>query len=296
VKEQSKIYDMVIIGNYTKDTIISPTGKSQVDGGGFNYGVHVAAMMGLKVAAVTRLAKNDAYVLEVLKDLGADVYPYFTPQSTNMCLYYPTIDVDNRILSVTSVAEPFQPSHIDSLEAKIFLLNASTRGEVPLAVLDQIRRKDTLIAADLQGFVRIIANDGKLVYDNWPDQKDFLSKIDVLKCDAVEAAFLTSEDDISTAARMLSDFGPREIVLTHRGGLLVYAEGVFYEAPFKPKKLVGRSGRGDTCIAAYMGKRLNGSSAEATIWAAALTSLKMETQGPIRRKLREVDDLIKEKY
>lgn len=296
IKEQSVVYDMVIIGNYTKDTIISPAGKSQVDGGGFNYGVHVAVMMGLKVAAVTRLAKDDAYVLDVLIDLGADVFPYFTPQSTNMCLYYPTTDVDNRMLSVSSVAEPFQQSHIDFLEAKVFLLNASTRGEVPLAVLDHIRKKDTLISADLQGFVRIIADDGKLVYAPWPEQTRFLSRIDVLKCDAVEAEFLTSESDIKLAARMLSDLGPREIVLTHRKGLLVYADGIFYEASFKSKKLVGRSGRGDTCIAAYMGKRLNGSPAEATIWAAALTSLKMEKQGPIRRELKEVDDLINKEY
>jgi sugar/nucleoside kinase (ribokinase family) len=296
MKEQSVVYDIVIIGNYTKDTIISPAGKSQVDGGGFNYGVHVAAMMGLKVAAVTRLAKDDAYVLDVLIALGTDVFPYYTPQSTNMCLYYPTTDVDNRILSVTSVAEPFLPSQIDSLEAKVFLLNASTRGEIPLAVLNQIRKKDTLIAADLQGFVRVIADDGNLVYAPWPEQTRFLSKIDVLKCDAVEATFLTSEDDISSAARMLSELGPREIVLTHRGGLLVYADGVFYEAPFKPKKLEGRSGRGDTCIAAYMGRRLNGSSAEATIWAAAVTSLKMEAEGPILRREEEVKHLINNEY
>ena len=42
------IYDIVIIGNYTKDTIVSSAGTRPVDGGGFNYGAHVAAMMGLK--------------------------------------------------------------------------------------------------------------------------------------------------------------------------------------------------------------------------------------------------------
>ena len=31
-------YDIVIIGNYTKDTIVSPSGTRVVDGGGFNYG------------------------------------------------------------------------------------------------------------------------------------------------------------------------------------------------------------------------------------------------------------------
>ena len=59
-------YDIVIIGNYTKDTIVSPTGTRYVDGGGFNYGAHVAAMMGLKTAAVTRLSRGDQRVVDAL--------------------------------------------------------------------------------------------------------------------------------------------------------------------------------------------------------------------------------------
>ena len=51
------VYDIVCIGNYTKDTIISPSGTKYVDGGGMNYAAHAAARLGLKVAVVTRLAK-----------------------------------------------------------------------------------------------------------------------------------------------------------------------------------------------------------------------------------------------
>ena len=42
-----KPYDVVIFGNYTKDTIISSTGTRHVDGGGFNYGAHAAACTGV---------------------------------------------------------------------------------------------------------------------------------------------------------------------------------------------------------------------------------------------------------
>ena len=71
---------------------------------------------------------------------------------------------------------------------------------------------------------------------------------------------LTDTSNIREAARKMSNLGPREILITHRNGLLVYANGQFYEEGFFPKKLIGRSGRGDTCIAAYMAKRLNASS------------------------------------
>jgi sugar/nucleoside kinase (ribokinase family) len=95
---------------------------------------------------------------------------------------------------------------------------------------------------------------------------------------------------------MIADLGPREVVLTHRDGLLVLAEGQFHKAPFFPRELVGRSGRGDTTISAYMSKRLSASPAEATIWAAAVASLKMEAEGPFRRTIDEVDNLIRRKY
>ncbi len=42
----------------------------------------------------------------------------------------------------------------------------------------------------------------------------------------------------------------------------------------------GRTGRGDTCFATYLGQRLTRSAAEATRWAGAVTTLKQEKPGP----------------
>jgi sugar/nucleoside kinase (ribokinase family) len=60
--------------------------------------------------------------------------------------------------------------------------------------------------------------------------------------------------------------------------------------------LDGRSGRGDTCVGTYMAMRLSMSPHEAGIWAAAVTSLKMENPGPFSRSVREVESFIQEKY
>jgi sugar/nucleoside kinase (ribokinase family) len=290
------IYDVVIIGNYTKDTIVAPSGTRNVDGGGFNYGAHVAAMMGLKTAAVTRLSKDDVRVVDALVKLGVAVYPTYTPHSTVMQLYYPTSNVDERILSVSHTAGSFTPEQVRGLESRLFLINSSFRGEVDLPVLKELRAKKTLLAADAQGFVRILTPDGKLAYDAWPGKKEALSCIEILKTDAVEAEMLTGETDIKAAARIIAGLGPKEIVLTHRDGLLVFAGGRYYEAPFYPQKLVGRSGRGDTCIASYVAKRLSASPQEATAWAAAVTSLKLEAEGPIRRKVSDVEELVERAY
>ncbi len=289
-------YDVVFIGNYTKDTIVSPSGTRQVDGGGFNYGAHVAAMMGMKTAAVTRLSKEDDHVVDALKHIGVDVYPFYSPSSTLMRLYYPTANVDERVLTVTGVADPFLPEQISNMNARVFLLNASVRGEIDLEVIEELKKKNALISADIQGFVRVIDQDGTLKYEKWQEKREVLSLVDILKTDSVEGEFLTGEKKLHDQARALSELGPGEIVLTHRDGVLVYAQGEYHEVPFTYKKLVGRSGRGDTCVSSYVCKRLSATARESAIWAAAVTSLKMEAEGPIKRSMSEVEEHIIRNY
>jgi len=290
-----KFYDIAFVGHYTKDTIVSASGTRIVDGGAFNYGANVAARMGLKVAAVTRLAKEDFRVVEKLKALGVDVFVNITPYSTCLRLEYPTSNVDERVIYVTSSAGPFTTAEVEKIQAKAIVIGASMRDEVSLQVIVELAKKETILAADVQSFIRVNYN-GKLVPKEWPGKQPILSHLNVLKTDAVEAEMLVGETNLYRAAQEIHDLGPREVVITHHDGLLVYAEGNFYEEDFFPKKLIGRSGRGDTCIAAYMAKRLNASPQEATIWAAAVTSLKMEAEGPFQQTIKEVNNLIQKKY
>jgi sugar/nucleoside kinase (ribokinase family) len=290
-----KIYDIAFLGHYTKDIIVSAEGTRGVDGGAFNYGSHLAIRMGLRVAAITRLAQEDFHVVDELKKLGVDVYAKATPQSTCLRLEYPTSNVDERIIYLTSSAGPFTPSEVKETVSKAFVIGASVRGEVALEVIEELRKKETILAADVQGFIRVV-RDGKLVFEDWPEKEKVLSMVDVLKTDAVEAELLTGKSDIRAAARIIADFGPKEVVITHSNGLLVYDGNHFYETNFYPKQLIGRSGRGDTCIGSYVARRLNAPPPQAMIWAAAVTSLKMEAEGPFRRDIREVEELIQKKY
>jgi sugar/nucleoside kinase (ribokinase family) len=288
-------YDIAFVGHYTKDTIVSSTGTRVVDGGACNYGANVATRMGLRAAVVTRLAQGDWHVVEDLRALGVDVLAKVTPQSTCLRLVYPTANVDQRTIYVMSTAGPFTPAEVKDVQARAFLIGASMRGEVGLRIIQALRKKDTLLVADVQSFLRI-KRGGILVAAPWPQKEQVLGYLDVLKTDAVEAELLTGSAGIRAAARMIAAWGPREVVLTHRDGLLVLAEGQFHEAGFFPEKLVGRSGRGDTCIASYICKRLSATPAEATVWAAAVTSLKMEAEGPFRRDVRAVEELIRTRY
>ncbi len=295
MENTAKFYDIAFIGHYTKDTIVSSVGTRIVDGGAFNYGSNVAARMGLKVAAITRLAKEDFHVVEKLKGLGVDVFAHISPQSTCLRLEYPTSNVDERTIYVTSSAGPFSSEKVQKIEARAFVVGASMRDEVSLHVIKELAKKKTILAADVQSFIRVNDN-GKLVPKEWPERNDVFARLDILKTDAVEAELLFGRCNLYTAAQKMHDLGPKEVIITHRDGLLVLAGGKFFEEKFLPKEIIGRSGRGDTCIASYTAKRLSASPQEATIWAAAVTSLKMEAEGPFRRTMKEVNNLIQSKY
>jgi len=285
-----KRFDLITLGNYTKDTIVTRAGTRHVHGGGFNYAARAAAAAGLSVAAVTRLAEEDREMVAQLEAAGVTVFPRWTDSSTIMRLEYPTDNVDERILTVAATAGSLEPDQVDGLEAPAFVVSPSIRGEVGIDVLQAIRRPGVLVGLDVQGYVRIRRDDGVLEHTHWPEIAETLALVDVLKTDAVEAASLTGTDDHEAAARMLAGYGPREVVLTHRDGLLVLADGRVHEARFTPRELRGRSGRGDTCLGSYLTWRLHADPAQAILWAAAATSLKLEKEGPLTATRAEIEE------
>lgn len=290
-----EFYDVVYIGNYTKDTITSPAGTRYVDGGGAHYAAHAAARLGKRVAVVTHLAAEDAYVVDALQQAGVDCFPKYTPHSTLMNLHYPTTDPDIRTLTVGGVAGEITANEIDNIKMKAAAINSSLRGEVGLDVFRKLRQRNILLAADVQGFIRVLRGQ-ELKYEPWGEMEAILRHVNVLKSDAVEAEYLTGERDIFKAAQVFAAMGPGEIVLTHKDGVLIYAHGQFHELGFYPARLDGRSGRGDTCMGTYVAMRLTKSPLEAGTWAAAVTSLKMENLGPFNRPIWEVETFIHDRY
>ena len=287
-------YDITLIGNYTKDTIVTTTETKYVDGGGFNYGAHAAIALGAKTAAITRLKNNDQHVVDNLTNIGVDVYPSFTDESTHVELIYTGDDFDDRTLIMPKSAGSFTSEQFLNIESKIFLVNASTRDEFKLDTLLDLKKKGALIGIDLQGFIRTRDSNNVLNNSTWEEKKEALAITHYLKADGVEAEFLTGESDLVAAAKILKFYGPKEIIITHKDGVLVYDGNQVYQEPFMLDKIIGRSGRGDTCGASYVYMRLTLGPGQSIKWAAAATSLKMESDTPLKKSKQEIEDRVKE--
>ena len=109
-----------------------------------------------------------------------------------------------------------------------------------------------------------------------------LSLLDLFKVDAKEALVLTGEEDPRRAIRAVHALGPKMVLLTHRDGVCVFDGGALHESAFSGFTLEGRTGRGDTCTASFLVARGRGMElADATAFAAEVTSRKMQYRGPI---------------
>jgi len=292
----SKHYDVAYVGNYTKDTIITPDGTRYVDGGAVNYAAHAAAKLGYKTAVITRLSREDKRMIDLLESAGVDCYPVYTPSSTLMKLIYETRDVDQRKLQVAGTAGTILPNQLAGVAAKAIVVGSSLRGEVEPEFFREIRQRNGAISAiDVQGFVRVLRGES-LVYEPWDAMPEVLKNVDILKSDMVEAEYLTGETQIEKAARVYTSYGVKEVVLTHSGGVLIHADGKDYHFDFHSASMEGRSGRGDTCLGTYVAKRLTLSPEDAGKWAAAVTSLKVERLGPFNRPISEVKEFIQQHY
>lgn len=282
--------DIMMIGHFARDRLVVDGRGEYASGGGVFYGSVALRRLGVDVAVVTRLHPDDWHWLDEIKNEGVQVFASAAPATSGIENLYDSADMERRICRLINFAGPFQPGEIPDLPARIYHVASIIAGEVDLPLLKSLARRGP-VAIDIQGFVRVRDN-GELVFRQWPEMAEGLLQVTYLKVDRAEAELLTGQQDLDAAARQLAGYGPREVIITQTAGVTVWADGRLYQAPFTPRSLGGRTGRGDTCFAAYLGQRLSRSPQASTRVAAAITTEKLERPGPWRGSIEDVQALL----
>ncbi len=288
-------FDLVILGHFARDVIVIGEERSAASGGAGYYGGIAAARLGFRTAVVTMLSPADRVHLGTFAEAGVEVFAADAPCTSGIENTYFSADMDRRRCEPLAFAGPFCEAQLPDLTTEILHVAPIMAGEVSLDLLETLCWRYPRVGLDLQGFLRL--REGRsLVFRDWPDKQRGLAKVYALKGDAAEAETITGHTELREAARQLAAWGPREVVLTNAQGVLVLAEGRFYEAPFTARSLGGRTGRGDTCMATYLAARSRLDPATACVLAAAVTSLKMEKPGPYDGDRTALDTRLGEAY
>jgi sugar/nucleoside kinase (ribokinase family) len=282
----SKAYDMVTIGHITDDILNDRGTVSRFIGGAAYFSSFAAKRSGAELLVVTKLAPKDFGLLDGLRQEGIEVIALPGIHTTSIENIFETEDVDRRKVNLLSQAEPFRLEEIPDVQTEIFNLAGLFHGDIPPEMIQPLSRK-ARVGLDLQCMLRTSAG-GIFSWIDWPEKQKYLPCITYLKADSLESRVITGTEDRREAAEILHDWGASEVLITHSSEVLAYDGKEVFATPFNPSNLSGRTGRGDTCFAAYMTRRLNHGIEESLRYAAALTSIKMEKPGPFGGTIDEV--------
>ncbi len=289
-------FDIIILGHFAKDKLIIHGVEKEAAGGAVYYGAIALSKLNIRTAIITKLAKADYSYLEVFEKNGVKIFAYEAEATSGIKnTYFSENNLNERVCEPIAFAGEFNEKQIPDIETKAFHIGPIMAGEVSLQLIDTITSRFDKVSLDLQGVLRV-RSGRDLIFVDWPEKGRGLRQIHTIKADSVESEVITGEKDLVKAAQMIAGWGPREVLITHKDGVLVYAEGDVFEAPFTPQSLDGRTGRGDTCISTYLASRLTSSPEQSCKFAAAATSLKLEKEGPFDRTHRDVLEKLKEDY
>ena len=290
--------DIVIIGHVAKDIIEIDGVSKPVLGGAVYYGGLAGSRMGLKVAIITRLKVEDFPILDSFEKHNIKYFAYPAKETSGIKNIYSSQNMEYRSYEPLGFAGAFNKKEIPDITAKFFVIGSIIAGEIDLELLEYLNERfNGRLGLDIQGFIRGLRNN-KMQYFSLTEKEkvEIISKVDYLKVDETEAKILTNLSSLPKAGKELINLGPKEVLITHKSGINLTLKDESYFFPWKNKKSIGRTGRGDTAFISYLGSRITKSPENSLRFSAALTSLKMESIEPFSLHLSAVEKLIMEEY
>ena len=291
------MFDVCVVGHITKDIANTADGEIKMPGGTAYYTAIALKNLGMSVAVITKLHDQDTFLLSELEKEHIPVFLGESDRTTTFTNVY-SDDTNTREQWVKDVAKPFTVSDASRYEARIFHLGPLTKDDIPLEVIRFLAGR-ARISLDVQGFVRDVVDRSRgwarVRHAAWKEKTAALAYVNIVKVNEEEARILSRVRDMTEIAVELSNYGPREVVITRGSNpSLVYSKGKSYWVPAYPPRntvAVDPTGCGDTYMAGYLFYRERSTKLdEVGKFAAMTTSLKLERGGPFRGDEEDVRD------
>lgn len=281
----------MIMGPITKDRIVKKDKIFDTVGGGVYYQSAVISGFEIQNTVVTTLSKKDKNLLQNFRE-DVQIIPVYTEKTMKFENIYPDDNLNHRIQKSQIPVNPINPPIFSDKNIKEYdaiLLSPLSPYDIPLETVKYIHKQNIPIYLGAQGYLRHIQNDN-VVLKPWKDYKNFLKLVNYLFLDEMEARVIlgNSHDDCVEIAKILSNFGPEEVVIT-RGdrGVIIYSKktvgkGIYDIPAFKPEEIVDPTGLGDTFMAAYaVKKQETDDPAKCGKFASYVATLKIGQKGAL---------------
>ena len=285
--------DICCIGHITLDKVVTTRSVVHMAGGTAFYFSNALARMDLSYALVTALAQSEMPSVSELRAKGIEVIALPSAHT----VYFENIygeDPDHRTQRVLQTADPFTAAQLNDIDARVFHLGPLLADDIPLELIKTLAAKGE-VSLDAQGYLRKVEDHHVLAVD-WPDKEEALQYVSFLKTNESEMAVLTGQTDIRKGAKILADWGVKEVIITLGSmGSVIYTDHQFLDIPayIPTTSVVDATGCGDTYMAGYLYQRIKGAPARyCGEFAAAMATLKIESSGPFTGAKEDVLSLL----
>ena len=287
--------DICCIGHITLDKIITPKLEKYMPGGtSYYFAEGLRHFENVDYQLVTAVGPDEMHVVDDLRKKNINVKTVPSASSVFFVNKYGE-DQNHRTQRVLAKAAQFTVNDLQDIDAKIYHLGSLLADDFAPDVIPYLHEKG-LVSLDVQGLLREVRGEQVFAVD-WKEKRQLLPYVDILKVNEYEMEMLTGCADAHDAALKLAEWGCREVCITNGSyGSVIYAEGNFYEImAYPPRRIVDVTGCGDTYSTGYLYQRLKGAGyEEAGRFAAAMSTLKLESAGPFSGLKSDILQLVRQ--
>lgn len=286
--------EIVVVGHLSRDLIVTPESSQEALGGSTAYAMLAPAIGAFGSGIISKVGEDfeDVY-RETLRSSSLDLSGLSTEGSLSTRFVNRYDSNGNRTQSVEALAPPIQSEDFsdDHLEATIIHFSPLTASEIDIECIRLAKSSGALTSLDVQGYIRLVTDDGDVIPRTWDERDEVLGLVDVVKFHESELfATIKAGTELAAASYVLS-MGPRIVLVTHdHRGSIIYTRNSQINIPLvMAKSQLDSTGCGDTYSIGFLLEYIRTADVKrAGLFAATCSSFNVETLGPYNMPSRSM--------
>lgn len=244
---------LLIVGTVAFDAIETPFGKTdKILGGAATYiGLSAANFNNVNSAIVSVIGDDfPQEYIDLLKEKNVNLDGLETVKGGKTFFwsgrYHNDMNSRDTLDTQLNVLEHFNPVVPEAYKDADVVMLGNLHPLVQLGVIEQMTKKPKLVVLDTMNFWMDCA---------LAELKQVIAKVDVITINDEEARQLSGEYSLVKAARVISEMGPKYVVIKkgEHGALIFDKENVFFAPALPLEEVFDPTGAGDTFAGGFSG-------------------------------------------
>lgn len=242
---------LLIVGSIGLDDIETPFDKVKNALGGSTTYISLAASYFSGPVSIVGVVGDDFPDghIKMLEDHNVDLEGLQIVKGAKTfrygCRYHYDLNVRDSLFTELNVFEKFNPIIPDKEKKSSFVILGNIAPQLQMNVLDQLENPKFVVCDTMNFWIDRTKDDLLKV----------LKRVNVLIINDSEARLLSKEPNLIKAARMISEMGPKYLIIKKgEHGALLFGENTIFSAPAYPmENIFDPTGAGDAFAGGFMG-------------------------------------------